>query len=124
MKHSAKVHVWAAFSLMGTFPLCVFTQNLDTTLYLNVLECHLLQQAKVFHEEGWYLAQDVDPKHTSCLTKRWMVESIPKRFLDLPSQSTDVNSIESFFGWMKHHLSGACPKAIGELKEKLVGMCG
>ena len=34
--------------------LRVFTQNLDNTLYLNILEWHLLQQAKVFHEESWY----------------------------------------------------------------------
>ena len=122
VKHSAKVHVWAAFSSMGTFPLCVFTQNMDTTLYLKILEWHLLRQAEAFHEKRWYLVQDNDPKHTSRLAKRWMDEKMPNKLLDWPSQSPDVNPIENIFGWLKYQLARSRPRTISELKAKLVNI--
>ena len=122
VKHSAKEHVWAAFSSMGTFPLCVFTQNMDTTLYLKILEWHLLRQAEAFHEKRWYLVQDNDPKHTSRLAKRWMDEKMPNKLLDWPSQSPDVNPIENIFGWLKYQLARSRPRTISELKAKLVNI--
>ena len=48
-KHSANVHVWAAFSSMETFPLCIFTQNLTGDLFVKIFEWHLIDQAETFH---------------------------------------------------------------------------
>ena len=61
VKHSPKLHIWAAFSSMGTFPLCVFTRNLDGQFFVEILKWHLLDQARAFHGDSWILNQDNDP---------------------------------------------------------------
>ena len=38
LKQTQKIHIWAAFSSMGTFPLCIFTQNLNAELFVKILE--------------------------------------------------------------------------------------
>ena len=57
-KHSVKLHIWAAFSSMGTFPLCFLRRNMDATFFVNILEWHLLEQAQVFHGDKWFLIQE------------------------------------------------------------------
>ena len=46
---------------MGTFPLCVFTRNLDGQFFVEILKWHLLDQARAFHGDSWILIQDNDP---------------------------------------------------------------
>ena len=36
-KHTSKINVWAAFSSIGTFPLCIFATNMDSSLFLDIL---------------------------------------------------------------------------------------
>ena len=50
-KHVPKIHVWAGFSSMGTFPLCIFTENMNSDMFLQIIEGHLLTQA--CHESQW-----------------------------------------------------------------------
>ena len=103
-KHSPKLHIWAAFSSMGTFPLCFFRRNMDANFFVNIMEWHLLEQAQVFHGQMWFLIQDNDPKHTSRIAKAWMEENMRKNQRDWPSQTPDLNPIENIFGWMKQKL--------------------
>ena len=63
-KHSVKINIWAAFSSMGTFPLCIFEHNINGEYFVKILEVHLLAQAHVFHDKDWFLVQDNNPKHT------------------------------------------------------------
>ena len=37
-KHVPKINVWAAFSSMGTFPLCIFTENMNSEMFISILE--------------------------------------------------------------------------------------
>ena len=69
-KLSHKVHIWAGFSSMGTFPLCIIRENLNGLLYCKILEWHLLSQAEVFHGNSFFLVKDNDPKDTSKVLKR------------------------------------------------------
>ena len=117
-KHTPKINVWAAFSSMGTFPLCIFNQNMDSTLFLDILQGHLLAQAEVFHENDWQLVMDNDPKHTAIKVKHWLNSNVPK-VLRWPSQSPDLNPIENVFGWLKQELTKQGPKTIPELKKIL-----
>ena len=91
-KHVHKIHAWAAFSSMDTFPLCICTQNMDSDLFLQIMEGHLIAQANVFHENNWRLVMDNDPKHTSRKVKVWLSQNVPKR-IPWPSQSPDLNPI-------------------------------
>ena len=74
-----KIHVWAAFSSMGTFPLCIFTQNMNSDMFLDIMEGHLLTQAQVFHENHWRLVMDNDPKHTSHKVRTWLSQNVPNQ---------------------------------------------
>ena len=64
-KHTPKINVWAAFSSMGTFPLYIFTDNMNSDMFLHILKSNLLVQAEVFHLDQWRLVMDNDPKHKS-----------------------------------------------------------
>ena len=93
-KHSPKINVWAAFCSMGVFPICIFKENMDSRLFIQIMEGYLLTQANVFFESNWRLAMDNDPKHTSRLIRDWIASNVPKR---IPSQSPDLNPIENLF---------------------------
>ena len=117
-KHSAKIDVWAAFSSMGVFPLCVFRENMNSQLFISIMEGHLLRQAEVFHGTDWKVVMDNDPKHTSLLSRQWIDENIPNK-MPWPSQSPDMNPIENLFGWLKKKLVKKGPKTIKQLKDML-----
>ena len=78
VKHSQKVHIWAGFSAMGTFQLCMFEQNMNGDFFVKILEWHLLTQAQVFYGDQWFLVQDNDPKHTCKKAKGWIAKICPK----------------------------------------------
>ena len=122
VKHTQKIHIWAAFSSMGTFPLCIFTDILTAQLYIKILQVHLLAQAWTFHRNEWFLVQDNDPKHTAKLTKNWMAENMPQNIFLWPSQSPDINPIENLFAWIKQSLVKRSPKSIYQLKMELVDL--
>ena len=91
VEHSAKVREWAAFSSMGTFLLCIFTENLTGDLFVKILEWHLIDQAETFHGNRWFLVQDNDPKHTSKVVRTWMDTNMKKNQFEWPSQSRSLS---------------------------------
>ena len=102
-KHTPKINVWAGFSSMGTFPLCIFTNNMNSEMFINILEGYLLTQAEVYHKDDWRLVMDNDPKYTSKIVKQFLSQNIPNQ-LPWPSQSPDLNPIENIFAWVKQEL--------------------
>ncbi|KAI6653668.1 hypothetical protein LOD99_11484, partial [Oopsacas minuta] len=114
------VNIWAAFSSVGTFPLCIFQEILTAALFVNILEGHLITQATVFHGSEWFLVQDNDPKHTAKLTKAWIDKNMKQNRIDWPSQSQDVNPIKNLFARIKLELIKRNPKNIRNLKLQLL----
>ena len=88
VKHTQKIHIWAAFSSAGTFPLYIFRENLTAQIFCEILNGHLLQQARVLHGEKWFLGQDNDLKHTAKITKAWMEENMPQNTIDWPQSES------------------------------------
>ena len=117
-KHTPKIHVWAAFSSMGTLPLCISTQNMNSDLFIDILQTHLFAQAEVFHENQWRLVMDNNPKHTSIKVQKFLHEKIPIP-IPWPSQSPDLNPIENLFSCVKFELMIKGPKTISALKKCL-----
>ena len=122
VKHTQKINIWTGFSSMGTFPLCIFDENLTAVLFVKILEEHLLEQAKVFHQDEWFIVQDNDPKHTAKHTKAWMEQFMDKNRIDWPSQSPDLNPIENLFAWIKLELIKRKPKTKKELIVELTNV--
>jgi len=65
VKHSFKVHVWAAINVKGKIGMHMFTKNLDHHLYHQILDNHLYNNANELLDHYWVFQQDNDLKHTS-----------------------------------------------------------
>ncbi|KAI6655403.1 hypothetical protein LOD99_2238 [Oopsacas minuta] len=117
-KHVPKIHVWAAFSSMGTFPLCVFTNNVNSGMFLDIMEGYLITQAQVYHESHWRLVMDNDPKHASKKVCTWLAQNVPNQ-IPWPSPSPDLNPIKNLFAWVKGEILKLGPRTIPELKLNL-----
>ena len=120
--NTQKINIWAGFSSMGTFPLCIFDENLTAALFVKILEEHLLEQGKVFHQDEWFIVQNNDPKHTAKHIKAWMGQFMDKNRIDWPSQSPELNPIENLFAWIKLELIKRKPKTKKELIVELTNV--
>ena len=97
-----------------------FTRNMDGNFFVEILKWHLLDQARAFHENSWFLIQDNDPKHTSRVAKTWMHRNMEKQMFDWPSQSPDLNPIENLFAWLKQRLGRKRFRTLEELKSEVI----
>lgn len=76
----------------------------------NVMEPYSFENMPVHY----IFQHDNDPKHTSRLVKRWLLdENID--VLDWPPQSPDLNPIENLWAIVKRDLKGKTPKNTDEL---------
>ena len=131
VKHPPKVHVWACFCANGVGRIHVFTENLDSELYKNILQEHLLDtKKKYWPNQQWYFQQDNDPKHTSRLVQGW-IASKGIDTIDWPPYSPDLNPIENLWAdlkkrvekhncWSTDELSESCQRGMVENRQGLL----
>ena len=64
-RHSAKLNVCAAVWENGRSEIYIFTENLASPLYINILQNIIIKEGKKIPCGNWKLLFDGDPKHTS-----------------------------------------------------------
>ena len=111
--------MWRGVSSRGVTPLCIFQENLTRELFVRILECHLLRTVQVLYEDGWFLQQDNDPKHTVAYTKQRLRDNeVP--VIEWPRYSPDLNPTENIWGHLKRELYKKNYEKTEELKHEAV----
>ncbi len=81
-KNIPKVNLWGAFCWHGKISLKLFTHNLDSAYYVEILEKKLPEMRNLYKTtSGWCYQQDNDPKHTAKITKEWFRKNKVKQLL-------------------------------------------
>ena len=96
--------------IYGSIPtLRILGENMNSQLFISIMQGHLLRQAEVFHCTDWRVVMDNDLKHTSLLSRQWIEENIPYK-MPWPSQGPDMNPIDNLFGWLKQKILKKGPR--------------
>ena len=101
-KYTHKINCWGAFSAKGKVDLYFLNKNLDTNLYIEILEFSLPEMNKIM-KNSVILQFDNDPKHRSLKALEFYKENNIK-IIDWPSNSPDLNPIENIWAKIKNKL--------------------
>ncbi|CAB4393067.1 unnamed protein product [Rhizophagus irregularis] len=99
VKHPYKVHVWGAFCHQGPIGVALFTENMNSAKYREILQSQLLPNA--YHAGyGWNFQQDNAPMHTAKLTHQFFViNNVP--VIDWPANSPDLTPSKIYGRFLK-----------------------
>ena len=91
---------------------------MDGAYYIQILQDHLIRNARKQFGRRWRLLQDNDPKHKSRIVKKFLDEEVPE-VIDWPSNSPDANPIENLWSVIKRRVEKRRPSNLNELNKFL-----
>ncbi|GAU91173.1 hypothetical protein RvY_03481 [Ramazzottius varieornatus] len=118
VKHGGgRLIFWGCSSARGVGNLVVIKGNIDGLMYRNIMDQNVLQSAKKLKlKKGWHYQQDNDSKHTSIVSRDWIIEKKIK-ILQWAPYSPDLNPIEHLWSEVERQLKGRHPSNLEELEE-------
>jgi transposase len=125
-RYPPKLHVWAAAGYYFKTKLYFFTQNMNQTLYQQIIKANLREKKITYAPDcpkkirgKWVYLQDNDPKHTATKTMEILEELVGSRLIDHPSLSPDLNAMEDYWSYLDRKVRAAKVTSIPALKRKL-----
>jgi transposase len=117
-KNRQKILAWGGISVKGLVGYYSFKDIMDGPYYIQILENHLIPNARRQFGRHWRLQMDNDPKHRSRIVQDFLREHVPE-ILDWPSNSPDVNPVENLWSIMKRRVEKRKPSDLDELDQFL-----
>ena|ERR1700722_10967282 len=87
---------------------------MDGPYYVQILQDHLIRNARKQFGRRWRLQQDNDSKHRSRVAKQFLRNEVPE-MIDWPSNSPDVNPVENLWSIIKRRVEKRKPSNLDEL---------